>query len=452
MDKNQIFGINNNPVVDAIIQALAKDSLTFKSEIASVDEMYSYDLKVTDYQINNPALLSYYSLGYSIFSTVQQIINCHFDGFQNLSSFLDFACGYGRFTRFLIEALPPKKVWACDIYAEAVQFQTEYFGVNGIVSCLNPENYSVHQPFDCILASSLFSHLPEQTFKPWMKKLYDLTHPEGLLIFSVLDEITTPKGVEMPQKGFLFSSDTSESRSLNKQDYGTTYVTELYIRDLLHQLSEGKATVYRFPSGLGQYQDLYIASQHPSANLDQFTLYQPPRGSLDSCYLTSDGILCLSGWGADFNPRGEVKAVEIVVNSQRIHSLKPFIPRPDVLNTFQRSDLLDCGWHCQLQPGQFHLDHTLLVKIINNFGLVWIIDVEEIKGLIPRKRLETQLALTASQLQQAEAKIQKMERTIFWRLRRKCFKLLHALGLSKIESMDFMVDSSDQTVRQSDSN
>jgi SAM-dependent methyltransferase len=452
VDKNQILGINNNPVVDGIIQALAKDPLSFKSGIAAADEMYSYDLKATDYQINNPALLSYYSLGYSIFSTVQQIINCYFGGFQNLSSFLDFACGYGRFTRFLIEALSPEKVWASDIYPEAVQFQTEYFGVNGIVSCLNPQDSSVHQQFDCIFASSLFSHLPEQTFKQWMEKLYNLTHPQGLFVFSVLDEITTPEGVEMLTSGFLFSSDTSESRSLNKQDYGTTYVTELYIRQLIHQLSDGKATVYRFPRGLGQYQDLYIVTQHPSSNLAQLTLYQPPRGSLDSCYLTSDGILCLSGWGADFNPGGEVEAVEIVVNSQVIHSLKPSISRPDVANTFQRPDLVNCGWHCQLQPRQFHLDDTLLVKMINNFGLVWVMDVEVVKGLIPRKRLETQLAIAESQLQQAEAKIQKMERTIFWRVRRKCFKLLRAFGLSKIESTDFIVDSPDPTVRQSDSN
>lgn len=452
MDKNLILGINNNPMVDAIIQALEKDSLTFKSEIALADEMYSYDLRETDYQINNPALLSYYSLGYSIFSTVQQIVNCHFGEFDKLTSFLDFACGYGRFTRFLVEVLPPEKIWASDIYSEAVQFQKAYFGVNGIVSCLNPQDYSVHQQFDCIFVSSLFSHLPEHTFRQWMKKLYDLTHPVGLLIFSVLDEMTMPQGVEMPPSGFLFSSETSESRSLNKQDYGTTCVTELYIRQLLHQVSEGQATVHRFPRGLGQYQDLYIVTQHPSSKLDQFTLYQPPRGSLDSCYVTSDGILCLSGWGADFNPGGEVKAVEIVVNSQVIHSLKPSISRLDVANTFQRPDLVNCGWHCQLQPSQFNWDDTLLVKIINNHSLVWVVDVEVVKELIPRKRLETQLALMASQLQQAEAKIQKSERTIFWRVRRKCFKLLRAFGLSKIESTDFMVDSPDPTVRQSDSN
>ncbi|MGB3533045.1 MAG: class I SAM-dependent methyltransferase [Microcoleaceae cyanobacterium] len=428
MDKNIILGIENNSVVDAILQTLAINPSTFKSVIASTDEMYFYNLKDIDRQINHTALLSYYLLGYSIFSTVQQIINCHFSHFNQVSSFLDFACGYGRFTRFLIQSLPPEKIWASDIYPEAVQFQQQYLGVNSIVSCLNPQNYSVNQQFDCILASSLFSHLPEQTFKQWMKKLYNLTHPDGLLIFSVLDEITTPQNVEMPQNGFLFSSDTSESRSLNQQDYGTTYVTESYLRDLLHQLSHGKATVYRFPQGLGQYQDLYIVTQDSTSNLSQFTLYQPPRGSLDSCYLTSDGRLCLSGWGADFNPGGEVKAIEIIVNSQVIQTLKPSISRPDVADNFQRPALVNCGWHCQLQPHQFHLNDTILVKVINHFDLVWIIDVDVVKWLIPRKRLEGQMAETESQLQQANAKIQAMETTIFWRVRRKCFKLLRVFG------------------------
>ena len=452
MDKNRLLGVNYNPVVDAIIHEIAISPSTFKSEIAYQDEMYSYDLKPIDYQINHPALLYYYLLGYSIFSTVQQIINNHFDGFDKLSNFLDFASGYGRFTRYLIQTLSPQKIWACDIYSEAVQFQAEYLGVNGIHSCLNPQDYAINQQFDCILVSSLFSHLPELTFKQWMQKLYNLTHPEGLLIFSVLDEITTPDGVEMPETGFLFSSDTSESRLLNKQDYGTTYVTESYLRDLLYQLSDGKAVMYRFPQGLGQYQDLYIVTQHPTSKLSQLTLYQPPRGSLDGCYLTSEGILCLSGWGADFNWGGEVKAIEIIMNQTVIHTLKPSLSRLDVAENFQRPDLVNCGWHCQLQPHQFQLNDTILIKVINNFGIVWIIDAEIIKWLIPRKRLEVQLAVTESRLQQAEAKIQAMERTVFWRVRRKCLKFLRRLGLSKVESTDLMVDILDQTVRQSDSN
>ncbi|MGB3403676.1 MAG: class I SAM-dependent methyltransferase [Microcoleaceae cyanobacterium] len=434
MDNNYILDSKNNSVVDAIIHELSIKSSTFKSKIADTDEMYSYDLKEIDSQINHPALLSYYLLGYSIFSTVQQIVNYHFGNFDKLSNFLDFASGYGRFTRYLIQALSPQKIWACDIYPEAVQFQTEYLGVNGIHSCLNPQDYSVNQPFDCILVSSLFSHLPEPSFKQWMEKLYDLTHPQGLLIFSVLDEITTPIGVEMPPSGFLFSADTSESHSLNKQDYGTTYVTETYIRNLLNKLSQGKANIYRFPQGLGQYQDLYIVTQNTDNNLSKFTLHQPPRGSLDSCYLTSDGILCLSGWGADFNPGGEVKAIEVIINKNKIYTLKPSVSRPDVADIFQRPDLINCGWHCQLQPDQFQLNDTILVKVTNNFGIVWVIDAEIIQWLIPRHRLELQRAVTESQLQQAEAKIEAMERTIFWRIRRKCFKLLGRFGLYKGES------------------
>ncbi len=428
MNQTLIINSHNHPIVDAIIAALAQDSLTFKSAIAISDEMYSYDLKETDFQINHPALLSYYSLGYSIFSTVQQIIDGHFGGFQAVNSFLDFACGYGRFTRFLIQALPPEKVWASDIYAEAVQFQTEYFGVNGIVSCFNPEDYLLNQPFDCVFASSLFSHLPEQKFRRWMKTLYELTSEQGVFIFSVLDEITVPHGVEMPDEGFLFSSDTSESRSLSKQEYGTTYVTEFYIRQLLNQISDGKGFVYRIPQGLGQYQDLYIVTQHPQNDVEQLTLYQPPRGSLDSCYLTSDNMLCLSGWAADLNPGGKIETVQMVVNQQIIQQCQPALPRQDVAERFQRLDLLECGWSCQIPLDKISLKETILIKIISHSGLVWVMDVEVIEWLVPRKRLEGQLALTEAALQQAEAKIEAMERTIFWRVRRKWLKLLQAFG------------------------
>ncbi|MBO1346566.1 MAG: hypothetical protein EBE86_003795 [Hormoscilla sp. GUM202] len=55
---------------------------------------------------------------------VEQIINWKFKGWDRMmeSAFLDFACGYGRFTRFLVQEMSPDRILVSDIYSEAARF------------------------------------------------------------------------------------------------------------------------------------------------------------------------------------------------------------------------------------------------------------------------------------------------------------------------------------------
>ncbi|ERT03527.1 hypothetical protein M595_6535, partial [Lyngbya aestuarii BL J] len=110
----------------------------------------------------------------------------------------------------------------------AVQFQQESFGVNGIISTVNPTDYSVNQKFDCILACSFFSHLPEKTFTLWMKTLYNLITPAGILMFSVHDRDLLPPDSKIKSDELLFIPQ-SESQSLDVYEYGTSYVGEEFV-------------------------------------------------------------------------------------------------------------------------------------------------------------------------------------------------------------------------------
>jgi SAM-dependent methyltransferase len=218
-----------NPVIKAFIREQAKFPEDFKLNICEDDEMYLFALSnVKDDR--ERALVRYYAIGRRILDTVKQVVAWHFGSFENVPSFLDFACGYGRFTRFLIQEMPPERVWVSDIYANAVKFQTEYLGVSGIVSTGKPENYLIDRKFDCILANSFFSHMPERTFTSWLQNLYNLLTPNGILMFSVHDECLRAPNVEMPAKGILFSP-RSESQSLDQEEYGTTYVNEQFVRE-----------------------------------------------------------------------------------------------------------------------------------------------------------------------------------------------------------------------------
>ena len=46
------------------------------------------------------------------------------------SAWLDFGCGYGRVIRFLVERVPPDRIWASDVAHEAVDFCRSEFGVH----------------------------------------------------------------------------------------------------------------------------------------------------------------------------------------------------------------------------------------------------------------------------------------------------------------------------------
>lgn len=477
--KTNIF-VNDNSLVDVLVERLARSPKTFKREIIAIDEMYSYLLN--EFEDRNPdrTLTYYYTMGRAILDTVQQIINWHFGGFHQVESFLDFACGYGRFTRFLIQELSPDKIWVSDIYKQAVKFQSEYFGVHGIFSASIPEDYQVNQTFDFILASSFFSHMPDQTFERWMKKLYNLKSAQGLLLFSVLDADLLPSHVPMSETGLLFSP-ASESQSLDKQEYGTTFVTEEYVRRTIDRITDGTAKVTRISKGLNRYQDLYAVSDRSVASSSPLVFYHHPEGKIDYCYIQPNGEVRLSGWAIDFNPGGTVE-VQLWSASHLISTYTCSEERPDIVDHYQQPNFLMSGWSCVLSADQISPQDILIIKIVSNQGLEAIIEGDRLVAISTRRNweiklsgtrhqlshtqeqlrtnleqyqaqnlqaeatiqqyqaecvsyktqlehLQSQIQIMSDQVQNLDNRIQAMESSKFWKLRTKWFKLKRVFGL-----------------------
>jgi SAM-dependent methyltransferase len=308
---------------------------SFKTNISEADEMFLYALQ--NLGDRDRATIRYYFIGKRIIDAVQQVLNWHFEN-SEISSFLDFACGYGRFTRYLIQELPPERVWVADIYAEAVNFQREYLGVNGIVSTTNPEDFTLENKFDCILACSFFSHIPEQRFARWMQKLYDLLTPSGVLMFSVHDEALLPPNIEIGNKGILFAP-ASESRFLDKEEYGTTFVNEKFVRKVVGEVSDRQAFICRIKEGICGAQDLYLVGKKPFKDLESFNFRHHPKAGLDSCQAIADGVIRLKGWAMDFNPEGKIDEVRIAINGQIVQKCQPGHSRPDIAEKFNKPEL-----------------------------------------------------------------------------------------------------------------
>src|SRR6185295_18922355 len=219
-----------SPLADALFAELG---VAPARAIDARDEMLDF-LAAAQAGDRERGLCQYFRSGASIADSLGQVLRWRFGEPGRPVRILDFASGYGRVTRFLVRKIPPELVWVADVYADGVRFQEERFGVHGLVSTVRPEDFSCGERFDAILVTSLFTHLPEERFVAWLRVLLGLLIPGGLLAFSAHSPEVLPAGVEMPAGGFLFQP-VSESGSLDKSDYGSTWVTEAFVRSALER-------------------------------------------------------------------------------------------------------------------------------------------------------------------------------------------------------------------------
>src|SRR5687768_9709010 len=152
-----------SPYVRALLadQGLTPDAIPL--EIDARDEMLEF-LRMSFEGDRERALFAYFRSGLSIADAMAQVLRWRFGEPGRIGCLLDFASGYGRVTRFLLREVPAERFWVSDIYADAVRFQEERFGVQGVASTILPEDFACAERFDAILVTSLFTHLPEERF------------------------------------------------------------------------------------------------------------------------------------------------------------------------------------------------------------------------------------------------------------------------------------------------
>jgi 2-polyprenyl-3-methyl-5-hydroxy-6-metoxy-1,4-benzoquinol methylase len=218
------------------------------------DEMYLFFTTHPAHK-DNP-LQSYFESGEGMKHCLLSIFENIGTKIEEINEFLEFACGYGRFTRHLVKMTPPSKITVSDVYREAVDFQQNVFGVKGFYSEFNPEDVNVPEKYDVIFVASLFSHLPIKTWSPWIKKLYNSLNENGALIFSTHGKSCMADPDEMPENGFLYCH-MSESKTHSFDDYATTYVTPEFVHRAIKN-ETGQPVLLEIPKYLWNYQDVYV--------------------------------------------------------------------------------------------------------------------------------------------------------------------------------------------------
>lgn len=270
------------------------------------DEMYLYNLRSLRGSAEAAAIL-YFLKGRQIFLTVEEIARWRFGGLSAVGSFLDFASGFGRSTRFLVRELPASRLWVTEIDPEAVRFQEEAFGVRGFVSAADPGQFRSRDGFDVVLASSFFSHLPAPAFEAWLRRLYELLAPGGLLLFSVHGKALLADPAADWSEGIVFRAE-SETTRLDPRAYGTSYVTEGFVRRAAEAATSGGGSIAGFPFGFCAHQDLYVLCRPPVPELSTLALRRFPRGGLDRSEIREKDVL-VEGWaeGAACDPAPAVR-------------------------------------------------------------------------------------------------------------------------------------------------
>jgi len=332
-------------LAEAYIRTVAKDPNSFVDLISPDDEMYIFTRNHVDQK--ETALYLYFKSGREALQCIEQIVRFSEKSFRGVRSFLDFACGYGKSTRFLIQEIEPGKVWVSDIYKGAVDFQKKIFGVNGFYSETEPSKLEFPRKFEVIYTGSLFSHLPANRFEEWLSTLSNILEDDGIFILSTHGETLCPPGFQVDPSGFTFLK-FSESRSLSTEEYGCTFVTRAWVERLGEKL--GIMNIYFLEKELWGSQDIYVVTKRDMPSLNNVLPKRFPQGNVESIHIAEDGGVSVRGWAIDGEFGAPVKEVLIYVGDAFLGRAALGTQRPDVADHFKRADCLNSGWQYSAKP------------------------------------------------------------------------------------------------------
>jgi SAM-dependent methyltransferase len=252
--------MNNREFVDTVIteKYKLKHGERFIASLDQRDEMYKYFNSVGTGKNKTKNQEYYFLSGQKALVSLKNILADQGMSFKDTTSLLEFASGYGRITRFLVTRIAPQKITVSDIDSAAVRFNSATFGTSPLVSTQNPSNFICTRKFQLIFVASLFTHLNYALWVPWLKRLYELLEPGGLLIFSTRDlqHYSLNDYIEFIEDGFAFEKSNETLGRLKVNTYGTTLVTEGWVRKTIQDHECGELRAY-YPHKLWQ-QDIYV--------------------------------------------------------------------------------------------------------------------------------------------------------------------------------------------------
>lgn len=105
------------------------------------------------------------------------------------SKLLDFGCGWGRYLRFFQKDISEENLFGVDIDPTIIESCREN-GVKGQLSRIFPDGKLPYPDsfFDCVIAYSVFTHLPETIHNHWIKEIARVSKP-GCVFVATLESL-----------------------------------------------------------------------------------------------------------------------------------------------------------------------------------------------------------------------------------------------------------------------
>lgn len=427
----------SHPMVDALLRTRVPRWESLDRAVDERDDMLDFAIQLFEHD-RDRALVSYFQNGLEQYRLVR-----HIAGWRGpVRRMLDFASGYGRLTRFLVHEHLAEEVTVSDILEGGMEFQGRQFGVKTILSTTNPDDFAANEKYDLIFVASLFTHLPAATFTRWLRRLADLLTPEGLLIFTVHDEQLAPAPFE---GGILFES-RSESRVLDVDDYGSTWVTEEYVREQVASIGADWAAI-RMRRALAEWQDVYVVSPSP---ITSAPMRRVPKGFVDRFEVKDDGVH-LYGWATGVEDTAD--RVDVILDDDVVATTRTFAARPDVAAWVGVPTATDSGFaivipHARIRSFRYQVATVSAYTRAGEERILFLGTLDSLSGQAARDKadaLEHQLALRGTEIealseelairghQRAElaAQIDAMRQSRFWKARERWFALKRAAGITE---------------------
>jgi len=175
-------------------------------------------------------------------------------------SLLDFACGYGRITRYL--ALVFREVVCSDVEPEMIEFAKERFGVHGFPSAIEAGAVAFpERRFDVVFSFSLFTHLHPEIWSTWFWTLFERVAPEGHFILSTRSpEFARKKGETFDEGELVQFREKNETLDrLDARIYGQTTASKAFVEGVIRERVGEIEYLDHFPSGtFDLHQDMHV--------------------------------------------------------------------------------------------------------------------------------------------------------------------------------------------------
>ena len=299
----------------------------------------------------------YMQTGFGAYVQIAEILGRLGRRLGDVRQLLDFAAGYGRVVRFMLRDLPPERITVADIDGDAVAFQTDRFGVAGLVSSADLDGVDLGGPYDLITCISLFTHLPEPLFERWLVKLNAALTPDGLLLLT-----TQAPSLHQPgwSQDYTFVP-ASESRSLDTEIYGSTFVSRGFLAGIVGEQLTDRKILVTLPQTLNEHQDVYVLgpASEPEVTFEAVELTLP-LVYLDGL-LEEDGQAHFWGWSVSTYDNTPAARIRVYVHDDLVWEGGPSVERPDLAKRYG-AGALHSGfdgkfrWREEMTTGVFALE------------------------------------------------------------------------------------------------